>query len=431
MITIRLIDNGCERYIIESECYCLGRMWEHLAEKIQIVKPKSEENNVCTMIVSANGVVIDHLDIKDEPKDITNVFTRNEIVEISFTFTNETGYVKNSEIKEFYFAEGRKPEDFVPVEPEQTGKIDIVLGNGFVKADLNGNIVRFYNANGDKVQDLDLSAILHEKEVPTRLSELENDTEFINNTVDNLVNYYKKSETYTQHEIDNKLSLIPKFAISVVASLPTINISSTTLYLLKVNSVTGNLYEEYIRVNGAWELLGTARIDLTNYLQKTDIEDSDSVVHSFTGNKLQFNLSATIKNKIENSLVTPMSRPTATELVGIDSTNSQTMIGIGSGLKLEDGVLSSTATGSGESGGGVDEILSLDSDQMDNYMDNGGLSQGQLAVCNKVITNGYAEGAMYRFDIPYPDTYSWTQVAYSKGEIDTTIGNIETLLREV
>jgi hypothetical protein len=132
-------------------------MWEHLAEQIQVVKPKGEENNVCIMIVSANGVVIDHIDIKDEPKDITNVLTRHPVVEISFTFTNETGYTKNSEIKGFYFEEGRKPEDFVPVEPEQTGKIDILLSEAFIRVEQDGKIIRFFNANGDLSQEIVLA----------------------------------------------------------------------------------------------------------------------------------------------------------------------------------------------------------------------------------------------------------------------------------
>lgn len=42
--------------------------------------------------------------------------------------------------------------------------------------------------------------------VPTKLSEFENDAGFITNTVNNLVEYYKKTETYTQEEIDDKLA---------------------------------------------------------------------------------------------------------------------------------------------------------------------------------------------------------------------------------
>lgn len=159
MKTIHILDTGCERYTIKSDCSCLGRQWDNIAEELQIVIPEREKGNVCTMIVSADGVVIDHLDIKDEPKEITNALSRFSTVEISFTFTNESGYVKNSEIRTFYFDEARMPEDFVPVEPEQSSKIDILLGNGIVRADLDGNIVRFYNSNGDKVQDLDLESV--------------------------------------------------------------------------------------------------------------------------------------------------------------------------------------------------------------------------------------------------------------------------------
>ena len=38
--------------------------------------------------------------------------------------------------------------------------------------------------------------------VPTKLSELENDTGFITRLVNDLANYYRKSETYTREEVD-------------------------------------------------------------------------------------------------------------------------------------------------------------------------------------------------------------------------------------
>lgn len=167
MKIINIVDTGCDRYTIKSDCDCLGRQWDNEAEEISVIIPEREIGNTCTMIVSADGVVIDHIDIKDVPKKITNVLSRNEVVEISFTFSNENGYVKNSEIRTFYFAEARKPEDFVPVEPEQTGKIDILLGNGIVRAVLEGNIIKFYNANGEKVQDLDLQSIVVAETDPT------------------------------------------------------------------------------------------------------------------------------------------------------------------------------------------------------------------------------------------------------------------------
>ena len=75
-----------------------------------------------------------------------------------------------------------------------------------------------------------------------------------------------------------ELSAIPKFAIQVVTSLPTTNISSTTVYLLSSGSETNNLYTEYIYVNNKWEKLGEQKVDLTNYVQYAGPVFADSIV---------------------------------------------------------------------------------------------------------------------------------------------------------
>lgn len=109
--------------------------------------------------------------------------------------------------------------------------------------------------------------------IPTKISDLTNDSEFITNSVNNLVNYYTKSDTYTQTEIDNLVSAIPKFTIAVVAELPTQDISTTTIYLVPSNSESEDLYKEYIYVNNQWELIGIQKADLTNYYNKSQVDD--------------------------------------------------------------------------------------------------------------------------------------------------------------
>lgn len=100
---------------------------------------------------------------------------------------------------------------------------------------------------------------------------------FITNTVDNLINYYKKTETYTQEEINQLISQIPKFSIQPVDELPTENISNATVYLLKTSETeTGNLYTEYIYVNNNWEELGTQRLDLTGYAKEDWVNNAIS-----------------------------------------------------------------------------------------------------------------------------------------------------------
>ena len=101
-------------------------------------------------------------------------------------------------------------------------------------------------------------------DVPVKVSQLENDSGFVDRLVSDLQNYYLKSQTYTRDEIDGKISAIPKFSIKAVNSLPTTDISGTTVYLLSTGSGS-DLYTEYIYVNGEWEVLGSQRVDLTGY----------------------------------------------------------------------------------------------------------------------------------------------------------------------
>lgn len=100
--------------------------------------------------------------------------------------------------------------------------------------------------------------------IPTKTSQLTNTSGFITNAVKDLVNYYTKSETYTKEEIGALVSAVPKFSISVVAALPSVGISETTVYLVK-SGEGSDLYTEYIYVNGAWEILGSQRVDLAGY----------------------------------------------------------------------------------------------------------------------------------------------------------------------
>lgn len=73
-------------------------------------------------------------------------------------------------------------------------------------------------------------------------------------------------------ELESTISLLPKFAIEVVEVLPTEEISETTVYLVKDKDDEGDLYTEYIYVNGAWENLGKQRVDLTNYYNKDEVD---------------------------------------------------------------------------------------------------------------------------------------------------------------
>lgn len=160
MITIRLLDNSSERYLQKTDTQCLGRRWDNIAEQIQVIKPVGEEHNVCAMLVYAEGKPVDRILVGNEPIDVTSLLSQFPSVEISFIFTNADGYVKNSEIRSYYFADARKPDDFVPMTPEQWTNIDVVMGGSVVRQVLEGNIIRSYNLVGQVISEIDLSLLL-------------------------------------------------------------------------------------------------------------------------------------------------------------------------------------------------------------------------------------------------------------------------------
>lgn len=130
-------------------------------------------------------------------------------------------------------------------------------------------------SSGTKTGSISINGVSTDMYAPTppvKVSDLTNDSGFITNTVNNLTNYYLKSETYTQAEVDALISAILTLNILVVQTLPTQDISTTTIYLVpKQTPETQDIYDEYIYVNNAWEHIGTTEIDLSNYYTKSEI----------------------------------------------------------------------------------------------------------------------------------------------------------------
>lgn len=139
--------------------------------------------------------------------------------------------------------------------------------------------------NGTSVVDVNKVANIT---MPTKVSDLQNDSGFISNTVNNLTNYYLKSETYTKTEVDTLIGQISTLHLEVVQVLPTQDISLNTIYLVpKQSAGTQNVYDEYIYVNNSWELIGDTEVDLSNYYTKTQTDTLlDSKVDKVSGKGL-------------------------------------------------------------------------------------------------------------------------------------------------
>lgn len=81
------------------------------------------------------------------------------------------------------------------------------------------------------------------------------------------------SDYYTKAEVNQLISVIPRFDIEVVQSLPVQDISETTIYLVPSSDPqTRNSYDEFIYVSNQWEQIGSTAIDLSDYYTKTEVD---------------------------------------------------------------------------------------------------------------------------------------------------------------
>lgn len=96
--------------------------------------------------------------------------------------------------------------------------------------------------------------------VPTQVSQLENDSQFA-----------------TQTQVMQAIASIPQFSISLVDELPLTG-EKMVLYLVSKGGESPDVYDEYIWIEqtSSFEFLGTTAVDLTGYVKNTDYATSST-----------------------------------------------------------------------------------------------------------------------------------------------------------
>lgn len=100
--------------------------------------------------------------------------------------------------------------------------------------------------------------------------------DFVTASTNSLINYYLKSETYSQSEVNSLISAIETTHFEVYASLSDItNPQSNVLYLVGPVIETGDdRYEIYIYANNQFVKIDDTSIDLSGYATTTDLQDA-------------------------------------------------------------------------------------------------------------------------------------------------------------
>lgn len=108
---------------------------------------------------------------------------------------------------------------------------------------------------------------------PSKLSDFTDDISegILTQVTTDLENYYKKTETYSKEEVNNLISPLHSINISVVDSLPQSDIDLYTIYLVRKGDNVGDIYYEYLYINGSWEVLGSTEVNLDGYAKTADL----------------------------------------------------------------------------------------------------------------------------------------------------------------
>lgn len=238
-----------------------------MKNKLDSVEEGAEPNKI--EIIQRNGSVL----------PINNKIVNVEVPTKTSDLTNDSGFINSIPIASDTILGGIKVGDNLSItadgvlSAEAGGTTDYsvllnkpVLNTANTKSlavdgneTINGVVSLHKISKTGSYEDL-----LNKPTIPTKTSDLENDSGFITNTVDNLTNYYLKSETYTQSEVNNLIGQIKTISIEVVNTLPTTG-EDNKIYLVPKEGSTGDVYNEYIWVNDAWELIGSTQVDLTGY----------------------------------------------------------------------------------------------------------------------------------------------------------------------
>lgn len=195
--------------------------------------------------------------------------------------------INNVELK------GNKTLEQLGLQPELT--FDVVPTSGSNNPVKSGGIYTALAGKVDKVAGKDLSTNDYTTTEKTKLAGIEAGAEVniitgitlngeplvpvnkvialnvITKAVNDLQNYYLKTETYTKEEVNDLVNTISSLTLEIVETLPTTDISTTTIYLVPVTGST-NVYMQYAYIGGAWAQLGTTEVDLTNYYTKAQVD---------------------------------------------------------------------------------------------------------------------------------------------------------------
>lgn len=217
--------------------------------------------------------------VADSIPDISDLATKQELEEVEESIPDVSNLATKTELQTVQNKIPTKASDInalpdtTTINDLTTEKQQSAINSGIKASDVtligsalqpNDNITKLNN-NAGFITNADL---------PTKTSDLTNDSGFITKLVGDLSNYYLKSETYTKQEVNSLIADIPKFTVTVVEELPLIG-QPMVLYLVPKDSEVPDVHNEYIWITStsSYELIGSTAVDLDGYAKEQWVQN--------------------------------------------------------------------------------------------------------------------------------------------------------------
>lgn len=165
--------------------------------------------------------------------------------------------------------EALEAKGYLTEHQDISGKVDKVKGKSLI-ADTEIERLKSVKNYDDTEIKTELTKKANSTDIPTKVSELQNDSNYQTDTdvTTTLTPYATK--TYVGEQISNADHLKRE----IVTEIPDASTADEhTIYMLKIESATGNdKYREYLLIDGTMQCTGDTSVDLTDYAKTADID---------------------------------------------------------------------------------------------------------------------------------------------------------------
>jgi predicted transcriptional regulator len=183
---------------------------------------------------------------------------------------------------------------------------------------------------------------------------------FITKSVNDLVNYYLKSDTYTKAEVQQLIDAVKQFTYVSVAELPTASADTMNkIYLVpSANPQTRNVKDEFITIavtdqgttTYSWEMIGSTEISLDNYYTKTQTDAA--ITAALNAALSDYSTTSQVGTIVSTAITTALANYyTKTQVDNIANTKTDKLTMTGEGAAVEDDIMVIDENGNIKDGG--------------------------------------------------------------------------------